>query len=393
MDYRTFQAPTMSAALAVVKQELGPTAVILQTRSFKKNRWLGLRRQEIFEITAGRDACGGANRRPRHPPTPVKPPSESRRHLLESPVGQNAAIAGIFQEVNGLKTVVQELVVNINRNTCPHIPDELYSYYSQLIQNQVAQELASELIKTLQKQIRPEHTKQADFVRSKLAEQIEKHLPAAGPIVRKKSSGPHVVALIGPTGVGKTTTLAKLAANLKLREKRRVGLVTLDTYRIAAIDQLKKYADILGSPLSVVSSAEELSGAMRSMQNCEFILIDTAGRSPNDALKLSELKGLLAAARPDEVHLVLSSTSNQKCVELAIARFGEVRVDKIIFTKLDEAAHIGVVLNVVHKVNKSLSYVTTGQNVPDDIEVGQPRRLAELILSPAGRQLILEKPQ
>ena len=397
MDYRTFQAPTMSAALAVVKQELGPGAVILQTRSFTKNRWLGLKRQEIFEITAGRDARG-ANRPQRQfaarpAPMPMKASPDSRRQLLETPAVQNAAIAGIFQEVNGLKTTLQELVVHVNRNTCPHIPDELYSYYSQLIQNQVAQELATDMIKTLQRQIRPEHVLQADFVRSKLADQIVKHLPAAGPILRSKTSGPHVVALIGPTGVGKTTTLAKLAANLKLREKRRIGMVTLDTYRIAAIDQLKKYADILGSPLSVVSSGEELSAAVRAMHDCEFILIDTAGRSPNDALKLSELKGLLAAVVPDEVHLVLSSTSSQTCVELAIARFGEVRVDKIIFTKLDEAAHIGVVLNVVHKVNKSLSYVTTGQNVPDDIEVGQPRRLAELILSAPGRQLIMEKPQ
>ena len=127
------------------------------------------------------------------------------------------------------------------------------------------------------------------------------------------------------------------------------------------------------------------------MRDCEFILIDTAGRSPNDALKLNELKGLLAAAEPDEVHLVLSTTASQQCVELAIARFGDVRVDKIIFTKLDEAAHVGVVLNVVRKVNKSLSYVTTGQDVPDDIEVGQP---ASGRTDPgAGPQLILEKLQ
>jgi len=399
MDYRTFQASTMSAALAEVKQELGPGAVILQARSFEKKRWLGLRRQEVFEITAGRDARSAA--RPQRQAAvarpvmlPTKPAPDPRRQLLESPAGQNAAMAGIFQEVTGLKTMLQELVVHANRTKCPpQIPEEFYDYYSQLIENQVAESLAAEMIKTLQKQMRPEHVRQADFVRLKLAEQIEKHLPPAGPIVRTKTVGPHVVALIGPTGVGKTTTLAKLAANLKLREKRRVGLITLDTYRIAAIDQLKKYADILGSPLSVVSTGEELSAAVRSMRDCEYILIDTAGRSPKDALKLSELKGLLAAVNPDEVHLVLSSTSSQKCVELAIAKFGEVRVDKIIFTKLDEAAHVGVLLNVVHKVNKSLSYVTTGQNVPDDIEVGEPRRLAEMILAQPGRQLILEKLQ
>jgi flagellar biosynthesis protein FlhF len=116
------------------------------------------------------------------------------------------------------------------------------------------------------------------------------------------------------------------------------------------------------------------------MSDCDFVLIDTAGRSPNDALKLSELKGLLAAVEPDEVHLVLSSTASLECLQLAASRFGDVRVDKIIFTKLDEAAHVGVVLNVIRKVNKSLSYVTTGQDVPDDIEVGKGKRLAQLIL-------------
>jgi flagellar biosynthesis protein FlhF len=243
--------------------------------------------------------------------------------------------------------------------------------------------LAGEIIKTLQKQLRPEHFSQKEFVREKLAEQVEKLLPTSGPIVRNKAVGPHVVALIGPTGVGKTTTLAKLAANLKLREKHRVGLITLDTYRIAAVDQLKKYADIIGSPLRVVGNTEDLKEAVSQMSDCDFILIDTAGRSPNDALKLNELRGLLDSIKPDEVHLVISSTASQACVELAITKFSDVRVDKIIFTKIDEAAHVGTVLNVVRKVNKSLSYITTGQDVPDDIEVGRGRRLAQLILGNA----------
>ncbi len=205
-------------------------------------------------------------------------------------------------------------------------------------------------------------------------------LPAAGPIVRTKTNGPHVVALIGPTGVGKTTTIAKLAANLKLREKSRVGLITIDTYRIAAIDQLKKYADILDSRLRVVASPEDMRDAVASMNDCEFILIDTAGRSPNDSMKLSELKTFLAAAQPDEVHLVTSTTSNQAAIELALTKFGDLNVNKLIFTKLDEAAKVGAVLNILTKVNKPLSYITTGQDVPDDIEVAQGRRLAQLIL-------------
>jgi flagellar biosynthesis protein FlhF len=205
-------------------------------------------------------------------------------------------------------------------------------------------------------------------------------LPTSGPINKTKTTGPHVVALIGPTGVGKTTTIAKLAANLMLREKHRVGLITIDTYRIAAIDQLKRYADIIGSQLKVVGSAEEMRSAVKAMNECDFVLIDTAGRSPNDTLKLNELKSFLAAAGPQEVHLVLSTTANQESVELAMDKFGDVRFDKIIFTKLDEAAHVGTVLNVAKKTNRALSYVTIGQDVPDDIEVARGRRIAQLIL-------------
>jgi flagellar biosynthesis protein FlhF len=378
-NLRTFQADSLSAALAEVKQEFGPSAVILHTRKFSKPRWLGLRRREIVEITAGRAANRSAERPSRTPP-PRPPADSSRRPFLETPAVTGAAMVGLTQEMCSLKAMVKELVDHAGRQKCPEIPQELFEFYSQLIQNQVAQELAVSMIKTLQTQIRPEHARQPDFVREKLAEQIERLLPSSGPIVRTKTRGPHVVALIGPTGVGKTTTIAKLAANLQLREKRRVGLVTLDTYRIAAIDQLRKYAEIIGAPLKAAGNSEDLSAALAAMDDRDFILIDTAGRSPNDALKLNELKGCLAAARPDEVHLVLSTTASQQCVELAISRFADVRVDKIIFTKLDEAAHVGVVLNVAHKLNKCLSYITTGQDVPDDIEVGRGRRLAQLIL-------------
>ena len=189
-----------------------------------------------------------------------------------------------------------------------------------------------------------------------------------------------MLALIGPTGVGKTTTLAKLAANLKLKEGHKVGLITLDTYRIAAVDQLRRYAEILGSPLRVVANADELRAAVAGLAHMDFILIDTAGRSPRDGPKLDELRELLAAVQPDDVHLVLSSTSSQDAVELAYDRFSGVRVDKMIFTKLDEASHVGVVLNVCCKVNKALSYVTTGQDVPNDIEVGRGHVLARMIL-------------
>ena len=405
MNLQTFKASTMAEALGQVKHVMGHDAVILHTRTYHTRYMLGLRRREIVEITAGR----GTGLRPRRssaaprpqqqakldqpvfPPKPmlamsaqpttvVRDPVANGRSILEQPAAGTAVMLNLTQEMATLKGMVKTLHNEIRHTQAPQVPEELFEHYLGLIQSQVAEELAGDIVKTLQKNLRPEHLSQPQFVREKLAEQLEKLLPTSGPIVRTKAVGPHVVALIGPTGVGKTTTLAKLAANLKLREKHKVGLITLDTYRIAAVDQLKKYADIIGSPLRVVGNMEDLKDAIAQMSDCDFVLIDTAGRSPKDTLKLNELKTFLDAARPEEVHLVLSSTASRDCVELAIERFGDVRIDKLIFTKLDEAAHVGVVLNVVRKVNKGLSYVTTGQDVPDDIEVGRGRRLAQLIL-------------
>jgi flagellar biosynthesis protein FlhF len=396
MNLKTFQASTMAEALARVKTTLGSEAVILHTRVLHKPRWLGLRRQEIYEITAGR-GMRVPERPVRRPVIPdsyreaaarkepasalaAAPGGTLAQKLLQTPAAQVAAMAGIAQEMTALKSMVKDLVSQNRARVGPDVPQDLFDFYMKLIQNQVAEDLAAEIIKTLQKQLRPEYLNQPDYVRQRLAEQLEKLIPSSGPIVRTKSVGPHVVALIGPTGVGKTTTLAKLAANLKLRQRRRIGLITIDTYRIAAVDQLRKYAEILDVAVRAVASPEDLRLALRAMQDCEFVLIDTAGRSPNDELKLNELKTFLTAAEPDEVHLVLSTTASQECVEQAVNRFTEVRVDRIIFTKLDEACHVGVVLNVARKLNKSLSYITTGQDVPADIEVSQGSRLAQLIL-------------
>lgn len=391
MTLKTFTAPTMAEALAQVKSVMGHDAVILHTRTYQRSLWLGLRRREIVEITAGRGLNLLPRRTPAKPQVPVQRPPVAyaaaapkngnyAKQVLETPVANRAMMFDLSEQVQCIKSMVKDLTTQVRQQQKPQLPEELFEHYTQFINNQVCDELAIEIVLAIQKQLRPEQLQQQPLVKERLADYIEKLIATTGAIRRTKSSGPHIVALIGPTGVGKTTTIAKLAANLKVREKKRVGLITIDTFRMAAIDQLKKYAEILGSNLCAVSSPNELKNAVEQLGDCDFILIDTAGRSPNDALKLHELQSFLASAAPDETHLVLSTTASQACIELAVERFSEIKIDRMIFTKLDEAAHVGVVLNVLRKINKPLSYITTGQDVPDDIEVGRARRLAQLIL-------------
>jgi flagellar biosynthesis protein FlhF len=398
----------MAECLSEVKRVMGTDAVILHTRTYVIRQWLGFKRREMVEITAGRGLnsprstrriSAGATRYvdappqqqqggvatmapPRQQPALVGPADAiaNGHAILQSPAGNQALVMGISNDVGKLTTMVADLVTRVRQGQAPDVPGELFDEYMQLVESQVDRELALEIVKDLRSSMRPDHLTQKQFVREKIADALEKKLPVSGPIVRTKATGSHVVALIGPTGVGKTTTIAKLAAKLKLDEKRKVGLITMDTYRIAAIDQLKKYADIIGSPLKVVGSPEDLREAVLSMNDCDFVLIDTAGRGPKDTLKLNELKTFLDAASPDEVHLVLTATASREAAELAIERFGDVRIDKLIFTKLDEARHVGAILSLVRGVNKMLSYVTTGQDVPADIEVARGRRIAQLIL-------------
>lgn len=398
MQLEKITAPTIADAFKEVKRLLGDDAVILSTRTVTTRRWMGLRKHEHVEVMAGK----GVNVQRRTPLAPEKPvmknvpasgpaayaanskltPANAApgKALLESPAANSIAMMNFAGEITTLKSMVKELVHEVRHRTTPSVPEELCDFYMQLVESEVSEELAGDILRKIQQSARPEQLANVQYVRERMVEQIEKLIPMSGPIERRKVAGPHVVALIGPTGVGKTTTIAKLAANLKLREGKKVGLITIDTYRIAAIDQLRKYADLIGIVLTVVNNPDEMQAAVDSMSDCEYVLIDTAGRSPTDALKLNELGRFLEAARPDEVHLVLSTTCGQRNAELAMEKFAGVRVDKVIFTKVDEAAQLGMLLSVVRKLNKGLSYVTTGQDVPDDIEVGHARRIARMIV-------------
>ena len=191
---------------------------------------------------------------------------------------------------------------------------------------------------------------------------------------------PMVILVVGVNGGGKTTTIAKLAANYRLREKKRVGLITVDTYRIAAVEQLRTYADIIDLPMEVVSTPKEMREARQRLVDLDLVLMDTAGRSPRDEAQVQQLRAMLTEAEPDEVHLVLSCVAGSRSLTSTAEKFAEVGATALLITKLDEAAGLGNILPLVRHCRLPLSYLTDGQNVPDDIRCADRSELARLIL-------------
>jgi flagellar biosynthesis protein FlhF len=261
----------------------------------------------------------------------------------------------------------------------PDLPAELVPTYAQLVEAEVPEVLARRLVRHLADHLEPDQFASSQVLQSALCEAVSQCIPIAPPI-RAVMGTRRVIALVGPTGVGKTTTVAKLAASFKLVHGLRVGLVTVDTYRIAAVEQLRTYAEIIDLPLAVANDPGQMSQALGELGEVDIAFIDTAGRSPRDEVKIRELADFMVQARPDEVHLVLSAGTSERTLRSAVERFTQVRADRLILTKLDEAEGLGAVLGVLGQANRPVSYLTTGQAVPDDIEPADGRRLARLIL-------------
>lgn len=188
------------------------------------------------------------------------------------------------------------------------------------------------------------------------------------------------VVLVGPTGVGKTTTIAKLAGRLALIEKKKIGLITIDTYRIGAIEQLKTYAEIMNIPFKVVITIKEMEEAIKSMDDCDVILIDTTGRSSKNTMQISELRAFIQKAEPDYVNMVISATTKNKDIKTILKGYSELEYGSVIITKLDETTVYGSIYNISRNANKPISFITTGQNVPDDIRVSTKEELTRFIL-------------
>ncbi len=380
----------MSEALTLVRRELGPDAAVLHTREVQKKRLFGLFfGKRMIEVTASR----GVNVPSRLPakvpaetvpaknsasPTYARPRAPASPEVIDSSRQQSVLLPGVHEQIADLQTMVKELCRRSKTSMVGDLPEELFKLFMKLIDADVGEDLAQELVERLRRESRGK-LGDSMMLQTRIAQMIEADISAAGPIAITPGRC-RVAALVGPTGVGKTTTIAKLAANYRLKDKRRVGLITVDTYRIAAVEQLRTYANIIDLPMQVVSTPKEMHEAVRQMAGMDLVLIDTAGRSPKDEIRLQELKAFISEASADEVHLVLSSVAASRTLQQTAERFAVVGTTAMILTKLDEANGLGNLLPVLRLSRLPLSYLTNGQNVPDDIEIADPPRLAKLIL-------------
>jgi len=407
MKYKTYEAVTLQQAILKMTIDLGKDALLVSHRNIRKGGIFGLFGKKMVEITAAVPM--------KYPPTPPTLPKTSQvRTGLSTPPSSQQAIhststltpsqpsvyysspklvpplhiakepdlaTSVHKELQEIKTKV-ESILNEGKGKKPasKYPGKSGELYIRLLQNEVDEELSEKLIKRVIAESPGGLLEDEEFMEGRLRTHITSMIKISGP-VQLVDGVPKIICLVGPTGIGKTTTLAKLAADFAFEKRKKVAIITVDTYRIAAVEQLKAYADILNLPLEVVFSPSEFKGAIDKYSNYNLILIDTAGRSQRNSIQLLELKSFIdSAGYPLEIYLLLSATTKDKELIDIVENFRKVSFHKVIFTKLDETVTFGSILNISAQIPQGISYVTTGQNVPEDIEEANANKLAKLVI-------------
>ena len=388
MKMKKYTAPTIAEAMKQIRVELGDDAVIINSKVVTTKKFFGLVQKKHFEVVAGVDRFEQKQAPPtftsfqHHEPAQktelkiVPAEQEMPKKVVEAdvftPTDQALISDELKKEIQDLKLIMQSLK---KQTVQEGYPDELL-YVIEFLRNQ---ELDEQLITEISDELFV-HIQKEELSKKQLFEMAKNHLynrltslPLNGLDYHKK-----YVHVLGPTGVGKTTTIAKMAARAVLEKKKKIGFITTDTYRIAAIDQLKTYAALLQAPVEIVYNSEDYRNAVNKMSHLDLIFIDTAGRNFKEEKYVGDLKQLIEFGEDAQSYLVLSLTAKQKDLEVIIEKFGSIPIEKFIFTKLDETNSIGTMFNLMIKYSKGLAYYTNGQEVPEDIEQADINGLLEM---------------
>lgn len=397
MIIKKYQAKTESEAMEQAKKELGSGVVVMNVRSIKKKGFFAIFQPKQVEVTVAREDEDERTLLKREPQQtqpkvemPVKKTPLIPKELVQSTMERSEISDGksIEEKLNSLQNLLEkQLKPAEEEKTEAEEPEKkseadafMQLLYNTMIENEVDEKYANQIIDEFEKNNKANMP--MDYALSNVYQKLI--LKFGKPVeIEPAQKGAKVIFFIGPTGVGKTTTIAKLASKFQLDEKKRVALLTADTYRIAAVEQLRVYANILEVPFEVIYSTEDLELALQHYADYDYIMVDTAGHSHhNEAQKdaMNQLIGCVGEKAETEVYLVVSATTKYKDLLSIVNAYKDMVDYKLIFTKLDETTSYGNLLNLKLYTGVPLSYVTCGQNVPDDIEKFNPQKTVKHLL-------------
>lgn len=413
MTINKFQGKTKEEAIEKARLEFGPSAVIMNVKEVKPKGFLSVFKSSTYEVTAAVEEKANISNpmsalmpqakmsninlsadekidipQPQRTPERESVPFsqtmlELSQRAAEQPVVEDKKFKERLDNLSDMleqRLSVQEVEEPVRKTASAEELNFVRILYSTLVKNEVHEKYVNQILDEVEKFIRPGNN--VDLI---LPNIYQKLILKFGQPKTIELSGkkPNVVFFIGPTGVGKTTTIAKIASKYKVEYNRKVAFITADTYRIAATEQLRVYANILDAPMSIVYTVEDINSAIEKYLDYDLIFVDTAGFSHKNEQQREDTKKLLNGINEDyrkEVYLVLSATTKYNDLMDIVDIYREISNYKLIFTKLDETSSYGNLLNIRLYADADLSYVTTGQNVPDDIEVFDTQKIVKQLL-------------
>jgi len=376
MSEKTFRAKTIQEAVGLIKKEMGPDAMIHTTRKMPFNP-RDPYNSGMFEVTA----IPGTKPEPKTEKALLKTEKPVRKKHLPQDESLAKSDSQGFNTIKAELVSIREMLYLISRNE--ELPDYLQSnpewlnLYAKLVNLGISEKNAQELIKA---SVKKTHHRDKKNITMEVLKGISDPVKTMDPF-NINGKGVKLAAFVGPTGVGKTTTIAKIAAELCLKRKQKVGLISIDSYRVGAIDQLKTYSSIMGIPCLAAFNSQDLKRALETMSGMDVILIDTAGLSQFDKERMDELSAMIDTDQNISCHLVLSVTTDRLNMADAVRKFSVLNPETYVFTKFDETERGGVVVDQLLESNMPVSYLTNGQKVPEDIFKATRRNILQSILT------------